>query len=309
MKISKVGGIIAAASKNVAKPLMQVGTISIIRRIVISYQQAGIFPIVIITGVDEDEVKKQLTSHGVIFLQHDQTGEPEMMESVRIGLRYLHGKCDRVAFTPVNVPMFTPATLSALIHTQGDIVTPSYHGQGGHPVLLSARIIPEIINYQGSDGLRGAMNSSSVQRTWVTVEDKGIVTNVHNEAELHAQLKAHNSAILHPVLHMRLEKESAFFTDRLKLLLFLIADTQNMRVSCAYSGIAHSKAWDMINQLEQNLGYQIVERLRGGRSGGSTKLTPRGAAFLRAYQEFEEYIYKITQEEYQNRMICTKIIE
>lgn len=56
MRISQVGGIIAAASQKVAKPMMQVGSIPIIRRIVITFQQAGVFPIVVITGVDEDKV-------------------------------------------------------------------------------------------------------------------------------------------------------------------------------------------------------------------------------------------------------------
>ena len=72
MKLSKVGGIIAAANKKVAKPLLQVGEISIIRRIVITYQQAGIFPIVVITGAEETEVKKLLTKYGVIFLRIGQ---------------------------------------------------------------------------------------------------------------------------------------------------------------------------------------------------------------------------------------------
>ena len=108
MRISKVGGVIAAANKKVAQPLLQVGTISVIRRIVITYQQAGIFPIVIITGAEEDEVKRQLATYGVIFVRNEEPDEPELLTSVKLGLSYLDGKCDRVMFTPVNVPMFTP---------------------------------------------------------------------------------------------------------------------------------------------------------------------------------------------------------
>jgi hypothetical protein len=60
MYISRVGGVIAAASKKDAVPLLQVGSISIVKRTVISFQQAGVFPIVIVTGIDEEEVKYQL---------------------------------------------------------------------------------------------------------------------------------------------------------------------------------------------------------------------------------------------------------
>ena len=298
MKLSKVGGIIAAASKKVAKPLLQVGEIPIVRRIVITYQQAGIFPIVIITGAEEAEVKKQLSKCGVIFLQNEQAEQPELMESVRIGLRYLAGKCERVAFTPVNVPMFTPTTVSSLMQAEGDLVAPSWHGRGGHPVLLSDRILPQILEYEGPEGLRGAMNACDAKRVWVDVPDPGVLTNVHNETELHARLKEHNSAILHPVLHLRLEQEVPFFSDRLKLLLFLLADTQNMRVSCALAGIAHSKAWEMINTLEHTLDCQIVERARGGKSGGSTRLTEAGMAFYLGFTRFEARVYQFAQEEF-----------
>lgn len=299
MKLSKVGGIIAAANKKVAKPLLQVGEISIIRRIVITYQQAGIFPIVVITGAEETEVKKLLTKYGVIFMRIGQAEQPELMESVRVGLRYLSGKCERVAFTPVNVPMFTPMTVTSLMQTEGDLVVPSCGGKGGHPVLISERVIPRLLDYDGPDGLRGAMNACGANRVWVNVADRGVLTNVYNEEELSACLREHNDAILHPVLHMRLERELPFFSDRLKLLLFLLADTQNMHVSCLHSGIARSKAWDMINRLEQTLGCQIVERARGGASGGSTRLTPAGMDLYLRFTRFEARVYQFAQEEFQ----------
>ncbi|MBP5160119.1 MAG: NTP transferase domain-containing protein [Lachnospiraceae bacterium] len=301
MKLSMVGGIIAAASKKVAKPLMQVGEISVIRRIVISYQQAGIFPIVIITGAQEDEVKKQLASLGVIFLQNDRSDEPELMDSVRIGLKYLYGKCDRVAFTPVNVPMFTPATVSALLRVKADIVAPSHHGRGGHPVILADRVIPQLMDYKGPGGLRNAMKECDVERVWVETEDRGVVTSVYNEDELEARLKDHNNALLHPVLHMQLESEVPFFSDRLKLLLFLLADTQNMHEACTLSGLAPSKAWSMINKLEQSIDLKVVERLRGGKSGGSTSLTSDGLDFYMRYTRFEARVYSYAQEEFKKR--------
>lgn len=307
MKISHIGGIIAAASKKVAKPFLQVGTIPIIRRIVITYQQAGIFPIVIITGSDNEEIKQQLTSYGVIFLKNEQDEQPELFESVKIGLSFLHGKCDRVVFTPVNVPMFTPTTLETLMQNDGSVVIPTYEGRGGHPVLISDDVIGQILGYEGGNGLRGAFELCPDHRR-IDVDDKGVICSVYNETDLQARLKEHNSAILHPVMHMQLEKETPFFNARLKLLLFLLHDTQNMRTSCAYSGIAYSKAWDMINTLERNLAFSVVKRRRGGPDGGRTSLTERGTNFLLAYQHFEENMHHITQAFFVEQFISTKIL-
>ncbi len=85
MKISKVGGVIAVANKDVAKPLLQVGTIPIVRRIVITYQQVGIFPVVVIAGDDDEELKRELSALGVIFLKTKSSEGLELMDSVRTG--------------------------------------------------------------------------------------------------------------------------------------------------------------------------------------------------------------------------------
>ena len=130
MNLRKVGGIIAVANHEVAKPLLQVGQIPIIRRIVITYQQVGVFPIVVVVGGDDEDLKRELSSLGVIFLKHEQDRVPELMDSVRTGLHYLQGKCSRVVFAPVNVPMFTPRYPSDLAGHGGGDRGPILAGQG-----------------------------------------------------------------------------------------------------------------------------------------------------------------------------------
>nr|WP_326185296.1 NTP transferase domain-containing protein [uncultured Oscillibacter sp.] len=308
MHISRVGGIIAAASMKTAVPMLQVGSISIVERIVITFQQAGIFPIVIITGVDEEELRYQLSSYGVIFISNERAEAPPLFDSVKIGLRYLQGKCDRVAFTPVNVPMFTPDTLTQLLQAEGAVVTPSCDGHAGHPVLLSNDIIPRLLSYSGENGLRGAFSALGLRRTFVEVRDRGILTNVHNQQELRAQLEEHNHAILHPMVRLSIERESSFFDGRLKLLLFLISDTRNVRRACAAMGLSYSKAWSMINTLELELGYPVVARRQGGSHGGGTHLTERGAAFLLAYQRYEEAVFHFVQDRFQAMLVAPKLL-
>lgn len=308
MKISKFGGLIAAASKRAALPMLQVGSIPIIKRIVISFQQAGIFPIVIITGADEEVVKYQLSNYGVIFISYEQTEHLQLLDCIKFGLKYLEGKCDRVVFTPVNVPMFTPDTLIQLMNAREEIVIPSYQGHSGHPVVLAESIIPNILDYDGAYGLRGALRSLEGKKSWVSVDDKGILTSVRNVAELQERLAEHNNAILHPVMHMNIERETAFFNGRLKLLLFLISDTHNVRKACSAMALSYGKAWEMLNRLEMELGYTVVERRQGGKHGGNTFLTQRGAEFLLAYQQFEREVFHFTQSRFQELFLMAKIM-
>jgi len=211
MKISRIGGVIAAASKKDAEPLLQIGTIPIIKRIVISFQQAGIFPIVVVTGAEEDEVKYQLSSYGVIFIRNENCEQPELIDSVKIGLKYLLGKCDRRVFTPVNVPMFTPATLmltsikyglrsmphcKAFFLLPGDmpvvkkntflkllkarpdnhpsVLFPTLGGYRKHPPLIDYRFRDIIMQFEGEGGLRQLWKQQEESIIHVPVDDDGV---------------------------------------------------------------------------------------------------------------------------------------
>ena len=298
MVISKTGGLIAAASKKDALPLMKIGSIPIIKRIVLSFQQAGIFPIVIITGADEFEVKNSLTNSDVIFLRNEDFDAPPLIDSVKIGLEYLSDKCERVVFTPVNVPMFAPETLRRLIETEGEMITPAYKQKGGHPVVISSSLVPEILSYSGDEGLRGFSETLGDRRISVEVEDEGILLSVHNEEQLEANLEKHNRAMLHSHMDISLEKEDLFFGSRSKLLLFLILDTHSVKKASDMMALSLGKAWEMLNKLEKELGYSVVERRHGGSHGGRTDLTERGLRFLIAYQNFESNVFMYAHREF-----------
>lgn len=92
MRFGSVGAVIAAASKKDAVPLLKVGSIPIVRRIVLTLQQAGVFPIVVVTGTEELEVIRQVAPLGVVFIKNKECEKPELFSSVKLGLSYLQGK-------------------------------------------------------------------------------------------------------------------------------------------------------------------------------------------------------------------------
>ena len=290
MFISKVGGLIAAASQKATRPTLKLGGISVIKRIVLTMQQAGVFPIVVVTGVEADEVRYQLAGRGMVFLFNEDFDEPELLDSVRMGLAFLKDRCERVVFTPVNVPLFSQATLRTMLMVEGDIVTPSYHRHGGHPIVLDNRIIPDILAYGGKNGLRGAIAGLEHRRRWVEVEDEGVLLTIHQEAALLRHLKAHEADFLHPNLRLSLEGEEELFSARAKLLLLLIGETHSVRTASERMALSPSKAWDVINKLEVALGYPVLTRRQGGQQGSGSDLTPEGFAFLVAFQRYEEQV-------------------
>lgn len=290
MYISKVGGLIAAASQKATRPTLQLGGISVVKRIVLTMQQAGIFPIAVVTGVEADEVKYQLAGRGMVFLFNEDFGEPELFDSVRMGLTFLKDWCERVVFTPVNVPLFSQSTLHALLQAEGEIVTPSWRHRGGHPIVLGNEVIPDILAYGRDQGLRGAIAGMEERRRWVEVEDEGTVLTIHQEEALKAHLQSHEADFLHPYLRLSLEGEEELFNARAKLLLLLVGETHSVRAASEMMALSPSKAWDVLNKLETALGYPILTRRQGGQQGSGSDLTPQGLAFLMAFQRYEEQV-------------------
>ena len=290
MFISRVGGLIAAASQKATRPTLRLGSISVIKRIVLTMQQAGVFPIVVVTGVEADEVKYQLAGRGMVFLFNEDYQEPELMDSVRMGLRFLQGRCERVVFTPVNVPLFSQETLHTLLAADGDIITPSYQRRGGHPIVLSDKVLAPLIAYAGENGLRGAIATMDAHRQWVEVEDEGVTLSIHQPAALLAHLKKHESDFLHPYLRLSLEGEEELFNARAKLLLLLIGETHSVRAASEMMALSASKAWDVLNKLEAAVHYPVITRRQGGQQGSGSDLTPEGLPFLIAFQRYEEQV-------------------
>ena len=62
--------------------------------------------------------------------------------------------------------------------------------------------------------------------------------------------------------------------------------------------LSKSKAWKMINELERQMGYQIVARRHGGAYGGKTLLTEKGQKLLEEYKKMEERIFDDVRVEF-----------
>lgn len=90
--------------------------------------------------------------------------------------------------------------------------------------------------------------------------------------------------------------------------MFLIEDTSSVKKACELMALSLSKAWDMLNELEKELGYPVVERRHGGSHGGRTALTQEGLKFLKAYQQFENNVFILAQEEFSKQFHATGIL-
>ena len=65
-----------------------------------------------------------------------------------------------------------------------------------------------------------------------------------------------------------------------------------MKEACGRMGMSYSKGWKIVNRAENELGYALILRHHGGRSGGSCSLTPESISLVRRYRALEERVKK-----------------
>ena len=73
-------------------------------------------------------------------------------------------------------------------------------------------------------------------------------------------------------------------------LLDAIAATKSLSAAARQLRMSYRLAWEHLRMLEERTGLTVVERQRGGRSGGGTELTPQGKALLAAFHSFRQEV-------------------
>jgi len=269
------------------KPMLSIGSISIAQRVIATLQQSGVSKIVMVTGYNATALERHLSGNGVIFLRNDHYETTQMFDSVRIGLRYLKGKCDRILFTPVDVPLFTASTVKAILDSGAALACPMCEGKQGHPILIAEPLIQEILLDCGEQGLKGAMDRCSEPLVRIDVEDPGTIRDADTPEDYASLVDYHNSQLVRPVVNVALAREMPFFDSRVAVLLTLIDETSSVRTACQRMQISYSSGWNLIRTLESQLKFSLILRSQGGIGGGMSILSEDGRKLLQLFNDYQ----------------------
>ncbi len=299
----QIGALIVAAgmSKRMGefKPMLSIGSISVAQRIVATFQQAGITKIVMVTGFNATALERHLAGNGIIFLRNERYETTQMFDSVKIGMEYLKDKCDKVLFTPVDVPLFTAGTVRQILDSQADLACPMCEDRQGHPILIANHLLPEILADQGEQGLKGAMDRCSGELMRIYVDDPGTVHDADTPEDFSALVAYHNSQLVRPVVSVALTREKPFFDSKTAMLLMLIDETKSVRAAGQRMQLSYSSCWNLIRTLESQLSFPLIERSQGGAGGSTSVLTQRGRELLERYDAYEQKLKAFAKEQYQ----------
>ena len=101
-----------------------------------------------------------------------------------------------------------------------------------------------------------------------------------------------------PITEVTLYNGGPLYDPRLSMLLHLVEDTHSVRDACSLMQMSYSAACNMLNRVEDELGFPLITRNRGGASGSGSGLTLKGKLLMDTYDQFAEHLNREAQALY-----------
>ncbi len=104
------------------------------------------------------------------------------------------------------------------------------------------------------------------------------------------------------LLRRRNTQESILSQEQL-CLLHNIDELESIAASAKKMDMSYRKAWELVRQAEENLGFALVTKSRGGSEGGKSELTHDCKLLVNAYRqlrnEFDDSVKRVIQKFFQ----------
>ena len=96
---------------------------------------------------------------------------------------------------------------------------------------------------------------------------------------------------------LEIDNEPVFGRGREELLR-LIQKGNSINAAAKAMGIPYRKAWTYIDAMEKRLGYTLVNRQKGGVSGGASSLTPQAMKMLDKFNALQQGMQEIIDDKF-----------
>ncbi len=102
-----------------------------------------------------------------------------------------------------------------------------------------------------------------------------------------------------------LDNHGKAFGDGPYELLRRVEKMTSLHRAASQMGMSYSKAWRLIQTLEERLGFALLERKVGGPSGGGSRVTSRGKNLMSHYERFRKDVQGSIEKVYQKHFGAT----
>ncbi|MCF8369093.1 MAG: LysR family transcriptional regulator [Bacteroidales bacterium] len=82
-------------------------------------------------------------------------------------------------------------------------------------------------------------------------------------------------------------------------ILKAIEEHGSLKAATEALGITYRRTWGDLKEIENDLGFPLLDKSRGGKDGGQTQLTPQGKKLVEAFNAFHQKVDKVVEEAFE----------
>lgn len=184
-RIVAVDGVVLAAGRSTrmgeSKPTLDAGGESFIERAVAALRDGGCREVIAVVTPRESQAAAAAAQAGARVVMNTAE-DSEQIDSLRLALRNMNPGARAVVVLPVDHPLATGGTVSALLDawtgSGAPLARPTYRGAPGHPTLFAASLFDELLTGELPEGARSVVAAHEHEALDVEVGDAGVTTDV-----------------------------------------------------------------------------------------------------------------------------------
>lgn len=186
----RVAGLVLAAGQGTrfgpeSKLLARIDGEPMVRRVAAAALAAGLDPVLAVTGHRAEGVAAALDGLDIRTVPNPAHAEG-LSTSLRAGLDVLPGEVEAAIVLLGDMPLVAPGTIRALAASfdgRPAAIVPTFEGGRGNPVLLAARLFPDLRRLTGDSGA-GALLRARDDVAELALDDPAILADIDTEAAL-----------------------------------------------------------------------------------------------------------------------------
>jgi molybdenum cofactor cytidylyltransferase len=182
---ARIAGLVLAAGRSTRmgrnKLLCSYAGAPLVAHAVDAALGAGLEPVHVVTGHEQEEVRAVLADRGLTFVYNPGFAQG-MASSLRVGLLQLWNSCDAAVVLLGDMPRVRAEHVRGLVEAFAAppraICVPEYAGRRGNPVLWPASKFGALVTLHGDVGGRGLLEMYADEVRRVPMPDDGVLYDV-----------------------------------------------------------------------------------------------------------------------------------
>jgi molybdenum cofactor cytidylyltransferase len=181
-----ISAIILAAGKSIRmgqpKMLLPWGKTTVLGHVMLTFREAGIEDLIVVTGGTREDVEQAVLQHGGRSAFNPEFARGEMLSSLQVGIRAQKHEAQATLVGLGDQPQVQAETVRLICEAfkteRSQLIVPSFQMHRGHPWLVQRSLWNEILEMHADKSPRDFLNQHAREIEYVTVNTSSILADL-----------------------------------------------------------------------------------------------------------------------------------